>query len=144
MAYVLRVHLFKFKLKQDVANSKKFLEFIGEISASEYRDAWMYLIHYDQETKLIEKKIQRLVPVQIEVKLENYDFKIQHTIIGGRVKNFPVSFSKNSNIPILPASALGKLVVLHYHNKFHKEIDTIVAHTRNDIWVVNCRKIGYK
>ena len=100
------------------------------------------MIQYDQETKLFEKNILRLVPVQVEVKLENYNHVVKQIVIGGRVKNFPVSFSSNSSIPILPASSLGKLVVLHYHNKFHKEPDTIVAHTRSDVWVVSCRKIA--
>jgi len=48
----------------------------------------------------------------------------------------------NSNIPIVPASPLGKLVVSYYHNKFLRETDTIVAHTRSDVWVVNCRKLA--
>ena len=56
--------------------------------------------------------------------------------MGGRVKNFPIVFSSNSHIPILQASPLGKLVVLHYHNLYHKEPDT------NDVWVVNCRKFA--
>ena len=78
----------------------------------------------------------------MEVRLTNYDYAVEHTVIGGRVKNFPISFSGTSRIPVLPASPLGKLAVTHYHNRHHKEPDTIVSHTRRDVWVVNCRKIA--
>ena len=74
--------------------------------------------------------------------MSNYTYVVKYTVIGGRVKNFPVGFSTKSQIPILPASPLGRLAVLHYHNRHHKEPDTIVAHTRMDIWVVSCRKIA--
>ena len=115
---------------------------IGEVTASEYRDAWLYLIQYDQELRLAEKDVRRLVPVKVEEKLANYNCVVRYTVIGGRVQNFPINFSNNSRIPILPASSLGKLAVSHYHNRHHKEPDTIVAHTRKDVWVVSCRKIA--
>ena len=102
----------------------------------------MYLIMYDQQLRMEDKNIKRLVPCEVEIKLVNYDYKVRQTVIGGRVKNFPVNFSGSSQIPILPASPLGKLTVLHYHNKYHKEPDTIVTHTRRDVWVVNCRKFA--
>ena len=115
---------------------------VDEVTASEYHDAWLYLIQYDQKLRLDEKNVKRLVPVKVEVRLTNYDHIVEHTVIGGRVKNFPISFSGNSRIPVLPASPLGKLAVTHYHNRHHKEPDTIVSHTRRDVWVVNCRKIA--
>ena len=31
---------------------------------------------------------------------------------------------------------------LFYHNKYHKETDTIVAHMRRDVWVIRARKIA--
>ena len=77
------------------------------------------------------------------MKLTNYDYTVNLLVIGGRVKNFPIKFnSNNDHIPILPASRLGNLVVIHYHQKFHKEPDTTVAHVRNDVWVVKCRKFA--
>ena len=88
------------------------------------------------------KMSQRLVPVVIEKSMSNYNYIVKLNVIGGRVQNFPIKFGGNYNIPILPASTLGRLVVSHYHNRFHKEVDTIVAHTRNDVWVINCRKFA--
>ena len=64
--------------------------------------------------------------------------------IGGRTKNFPKGFSSDNDgpIPIIPYGALGKSVVLYYHNKYHKEMDTIVVHVRRDVWVIRARKIA--
>ena len=82
------------------------------------------------------------MPRKINIQLKNYDSSIQHVVLGGRVSNFPKGFSSNNEIPILPYGALSKLVVAHYHSKFHKEVDTIVAHVRSDVWVVKARKIA--
>ena len=147
VAYVLRVELQEFK-KSHVTeldeNTKPnvFLDKVPEISAAEFRDAWLYLVQYDQRSRLDVKNVIRLVPVLVQENLSKYNYVVKYYTIGGRVKNFPVGFSTNSNIPIIPASPLGKLVVSYYHNKFHKETDTIVAHTRSDVWVVNCRKLA--
>ena len=75
----------------------------------------------------------RLAPKKVKIKLSNIESEIQHLILGSRVSNFPEGFSDNENIPILPYGALSKLVVAHYHDKFHKEVDTIVAHVRRDV-----------
>ena len=101
-----------------------------------------YLIEHDQEQRLILKNVQRLVPVIVEERMSNYNYVVKLKVIGGRVQNFHIKFAGNHTIPILPASSLGRLVVNHYHNKFHKEVDTIVAHARNDVWIVNCRKFA--
>ena len=122
--------------------NRPMLDKIGEVSASEYQDAWLFLIAHDQQLRLNEKDVRRLAPVTIAVKLSNYNMVLEHVVIGGRVKNFPIAFSRNTNIPILPASLLGKLIVRFYHNKFHKEPDTVVAHVRNDVWVIQCRKLA--
>ena len=74
--------------------------------------------------------------------MSNHEANIQHLALGSRVSNFPEGFSDNDNIPILPYGALSKLVVAYYHDKFHKEVDTIVAHVRRDVWVVKARKIA--
>ena len=150
-ALILRVILKDLKIKKNIVNevdtevgcsTGSWLDKIGEVSASEYRDAWLFLVEYDQQLRLCDADVRRLVPAVIEEQLANYDYKVKHTVIGGRVKSFPVGFSSNSHIPILSPSPLGKLVVLHYHNKFHKEPDTIVAHTRRDVWVIRCRKLA--
>ena len=76
------------------------------------------------------------------MRLLNHDSEIEHLVLGSRVSNFPEGFSNKENIPILPYGPLSKLVVAHYHDKFHKEVDTIVAHVRRDVWVVKARKIA--
>ena len=150
VVFVMRVELSDLKVITEASPHSNLsggvhpnkLSKIDEISASEYHDAWLYLLEHDQEKRLIEKNIQRLVPIMIEEKLSNYDYSVKLYIIGGRVKNFPVKFAGNQHIPILPASSLGRLVVSYYHNKFHRDPDTTVTFTRNDVWVINCRKFA--
>ena len=124
--------------KQDLVE----LSVVPEVSSSEHADAWAVLIYLEQRKRLLEKQVQRLVPVSIPVKLTNYDVTVQHIVVGGRMKNFPVKFSSNDNIPILPYDDLAKLVIEQYHGKYHKEVDTIVAHVRRDVWVIKARKIA--
>ena len=91
------------------------------------------------------KKIQacKLVPKEIEVNLANLSYSVSYLVVSGRVKNFPIVFSGHDNeIPIIPYSDFGKLIVQHYHNKYHAEVDTIVSHVRQDCWVISCRKIA--
>ena len=113
-----------------------------EISSSEYIDAWNVLIYFVQQHSLRKEHVQRLVPVEIKVQLSNYDLSIPMIVIGGRVKSFPVGFSYNTNIPIIPLGHFGRLIVKRYHDKFHKDVDTIVAHVRSDVWVVSARKVA--
>ena len=56
--------------------------------------------------------------------------------------NFPVHFCKDNKLPIVPYGVLAKLIVLHYHDKHHREADTIVTFVRNDVWPVKARKIA--
>ena len=76
------------------------------------------------------------------MKLSSYEKSYPHVILGGRVRNFPESFSGNMEIPIVPYGVLAKLIVLFYHNKYHVEVDTVVTHVRRDVWVVKVRKIA--
>ena len=113
-----------------------------EISATEFQDAWKIIVHIEQTERLSEKDVLRLVPRKTDVKIATNGSILQHIILGGRVPNFPEGFSSNTDIPILPYGPLSKLVISHYHNKFHKDVDTIVAHVRRDVWVVKARKIA--
>ena len=56
--------------------------------------------------------------------------------------NFPASFTKNNDIPIIANDAFGRLIVKKYHDRYHRQVDTIVAHVRNDVWAVGARKIA--
>jgi len=61
-----------------------------EISASEFNDALMWLVAWEQKKRLRKEEIIRLAPVEIDYYLENYNFKVKLTIVGGRIKNFSV------------------------------------------------------
>ena len=118
------------------------VSFGKEIGASEYNDAYNFIIAWEQRKRLDVRSISKLVPVSIEIKLHNYEISVTHIIIGGRVKNFPVGYSASSNLPILPYGVLSNLIILHYHDQYHCEADTIVAHVRHDVWPIKARKIA--
>ena len=116
---------------------------VRPICATERMDAMDVLVAWNQKTYLTNKQAKSLVPKTITKKLVNYDIEVVHMVVAGRIKNFPVAFAGHSeDIPILPAGGLSKLIVKYYHNKYHREIDTIVTHVRNDYWVIKCRKIA--
>ena len=69
------------------------------ISAEEYDDAWKFLISLEQ-IKLDLKKQRRLQCSEIKVELSGKR-KLTQIILSPRIKNFPISFSSNKNIPIL-------------------------------------------
>ena len=35
-----------------------------------------------------------------------------------------------------------KLVVVHFHTQFYKQVDRIVTHVRRDVWEIKARKIA--
>ena len=113
-----------------------------EITGQEYNDAWIVLIHLEQSVRLQEKQVMKLVPKKIKVKLSMYDWSVEHVVIGGRVSNLPVSYDGKYEVPIVPYGPLGRLFMLHYHGKHHRDIDTVVAVARADVWVVKARKLA--
>ena len=114
----------------------------GEVTAGEYNDAWVYLISWDQNVRLDVKKSIKLCPITKSVSLTEIKMELSQVVLGGRIKNFPISFSDKQDIPIISDSAFGRLVVNFYHNKFHKDIDTIVALVRQDVWVIKARRFA--
>ena len=140
MAYIMRVALAKRRLGGTSAVGRSKVDM--EITAKEYDDAWIVLIHLEQSIRLQEKQVMKLVPKRIKVKLSMYDWSVELVVIGGRVSNFPVSYDGNYEVPIVPYGPLGRLIMLHYHDKHHRDIDTVVAVARADVWVVKARKLG--
>ena len=113
--------------------------FQRELTAGEYDDAWKYLIFLEQKERLNRQDSKYLVPKVVQVRLESFDMIVPHIVIGGRVKNFPVAFGLQEEIPIVPSGPLAKKILLWYHDKYHCDVDTIVAHVRRDCWVVKAR-----
>ena len=75
--------------------------------------------------------------------LSKFKKTFQLVCLGGQTRNFPEGFSSGKdNIPILPYGTMAKLVVKYYHDRFHKEPDTIIAHVRQDVWIIKARKIA--
>ena len=144
-AYILRWKFFKVVRSNMGASSKdgRTSHMDGKaITSVEYNDAWLWLIYQEQQKHLNLKSIKKLIPVAVEVKLAKYDISFKLQCLGGRTKNFPEGFSTNEIIPIIPYGSFAKLIVSFYHNKHHKEVDTIVTHVRSDVWVIKARKIA--
>ena len=72
----------------------------------------------------------------------NLEFKI--VVLQGRVKNFPVMFGPNKEIPVLPCSRLAELLVRHHHLKTHRDIDMVVSAVRTEFWPIKVRKLATK
>ena len=101
---------------------------MSSISAVERKDAMHVLVAWDQRCRLSAKQAKTLVPKVVRKKLNCYSFEVSYMVVSGRIKNFPIAFAGCSeDIPILPPSSFAKLVVQFYHNKYHREIDTIVT-----------------
>ena len=130
MAYIMRVALAKICLGGSSAVERTKVDM--EITAQEYNDAWIVLIHLAQSMRL---QVMKLVPKKINVKLSMNDWSVEHLIIGGRVSSFPISYECNYEVPIVPYGPLGRLIMLHYHDKHHRKVETVVAAARADVWL---------
>ena len=113
-----------------------------DISASEYEDAYVCLIEWEQKQRLFKKNIEKLAPRTVSVKLQNFSRSINLEVLGGRVKNFPIGFSSISDIPIIPYGDLARLIVLYHHQKHHRDVDTTVAMVRREVWPIKARKLA--
>ena len=140
MAYVMRIALAKYRLGGTTAGGRT--KVVKEITAQEYNDAWVVLIHLEQSVRLQEKKVMKLVPKRVKVKLSAYNWSVDHIVVGGRVSNFPVGYAGYHVVPIVPYGPLGRLIMLHDHDKHHRDVDTVVCVTRSDVWVVKARKLA--
>ena len=67
---------------------------------------------------------------------------MEHLVIGGKVTNFPIHNGGKYKVSVVPYGPLGRLIMLHYHDKHHRDIDTVVAVARPNVWVVKARKLG--
>ena len=105
-----------------------------EISASEMNDAWLFLLCWEQRQRLDKKNHQGLILVDREVELSN-GTKLTLVMLAARHAN-------HKEVPFLPCGALAKLIVMHYHNRYHVDIDDTVVHVRNEVWIPKARKLA--
>ena len=116
---------------------------VRPVTAMEKHDALAIIVAWEQRKHLSLKQTEKLAPKTITKKLIYHTGEVSHTVVGGRVKNFPLAFTgQTEDIPILPDGGLAKLIVKHYHYRFHQEVDTVVTHIRNDFWILRCRKLA--
>ena len=78
------------------------------------------------------------------MKLTNLDLEFKITFLHGRIKNFPIKFGPNEEIPVLPCSRQAELIIMHYHLKTHRGIDMVVPAMRTEFWPIKVRKLAAK
>ena len=126
-----------------ISISHSDLEKVPPITVVERDDAWKFLIAWDQKVRLDKKTVAKLVPKEIKVDLVSQPYSVSHIVVGSRIKNFPITFTGHDHeIPIIPYSNFAKLIVQHYHDRYHVEVDSVVSHVRQDCWIIKCRKIA--
>ena len=143
-AYIMRILFYSSLIKPssvDYSKKESVYDRIPPVSASEQQDAFKLLIYLAQKNL---KHMHRLIPATVSVKMHNYPITLDHVILGGRVKNFPKTFSRNTDIPIIPSGPFGHLIVQRYHDRYHKQVDTVVTHVRSDVWIIGIRKLASK
>ena len=58
------------------------------------------------------------------------------------MKIFPIGFHVRKNIPYLPPGKFARLIVEKYYGRFHCDIDTLVCHVRNEVFIPQLRRIA--
>ena len=80
-----------------------------EITASEHQDALRFLIYFDQMRRLALKKSSLWVTKKVKMKLTHLNLEFKIVVLHGRIKNFPIKFGPNKEIPFLPCNRLAKI-----------------------------------
>ena len=114
------------------------------VTAKEYQDALKFLIYFDQSRRLNIRKGTQLVTRKVTVKLLNINLEYEIVVLHGRVKNFPIGFSSNKEIPVLSCSKLAELIVKYHHYRMHRDIDTVVSVVQHEFWPIKVRKLAAK
>ncbi len=110
------------------------------ISASEFDDALKVLIKHEQ--KHVNVKKFSGFDVSTRQFTLNSGAVIELMILQTRVKNFPIQFGNHEDfVFVLPARTLAKRIASHFHNKFHRDVDTVVTQIRKEFWIPGVRRL---
>ena len=122
---------------------KKFKYQRKPITAEEYDNALTTLIHHEQRGMDI-TKFKGYNLTQSEFVLISGTTLILYTL-RSRVKNFPIKFSGKSEVVYpLPAGLLAKRIATYYHNRYHRDVDTVCHHIGAEFLIPQIRKIVTK
>ena len=110
------------------------------ITASEFDDALKTLI-WNEQRHIDIRQFSGFNVSSREFKLNSGEV-IELLILQTRVKNFPVRFTNHEDFVFpLPARTLAKRIAQHFHDKFHRDVDTVVAQIRKEFWIPGLRRI---
>ena len=98
------------------------------------------LIHHVQANIDI-KKYSGFNVVQRDVQL-NQGNVLKLWTLTSRVSNFPVKFGDHENMTyIVPKCLFAKRIAQHFHDKYHRDVDTTVTMIRAHYWITGLRRI---
>ena len=111
------------------------------ITAVEHKLALLRLIEHEQ--KKVDMRKFSGFNLEIKEVVVSQSKTLKLVILKSRVKNFPIKFqSEDDFVYVLPNGNLAKRIVHKFHNKFHKDIDTICTHVRREFWIPSLRRIA--
>ena len=85
------------------------IKMIRPINETEWNNAWNFLIYVEQKLRLDKRRHKNMILRYVTVELSN-GHQITQTVLGSRIKNFPVSFTGKRDIPFLPCGQLALLI----------------------------------
>ena len=112
----------------------------GPINAQEHDDALKTLIFHEQRNFDV-KKYSGFDLILKDFKL-NSGKTLKLWTLNSRIQNFPIQFDGQNNFVFpLPNSTFAKRIATHFHKRFHRDVDTIVAKIRAEFWIPYLRRI---
>ena len=121
---------------RDPASKVKF----EPVTASQYSDALKVIIKHEQRN-LDKKKFSGFNISERDFVL-NSGKVVRLAILQARVKNFPAKFDNHQDFVFpLPTSTFAKRIASYYHERFHRDVDTVVMHIRKEFWIVGLRRV---
>ena len=110
------------------------------ISSTEHEEAFLVLIHHEQK-KLVLKKFSGLNLGEKDVILSSGRI-LKLITVSSRVRNFPAAFGGlEASVYALPNQGLARKIAASFHQKYHKDVDSVVAHIRSQFWVPQLRRV---
>lgn len=113
------------------------------VTALEHKDALKLLIsHVQKDLNLSNYRGFNLET--IESTLESGKV-VKLVILRSRVQNFPVKFDSGDDfVYLLPKGTFAKRIAKRFHQKHHRDVDTVVTMIKREFWIPQLRKIVSK
>ena len=127
------------KIVSKMKKVKKDPEF-KTVTAMEFDDALKVIIEHEQED--LDLKAYSGFDISSKMFTLSSGKELELKIMRSRCKNFPVMFGNHEDFVFpLPARTFAKRLAQHHHDKFHRDVDTVVTQIRKEFWINGLRRI---